>query len=140
MKRIGSLSVFTAMIVVLLATGFAFAQDTIVKVAQKAGIGDYLIDGRGMTLYTFAKDTAGKSVCEGPCDETWPLFHKKKVDAQGGGWQWETSGPLLGRTGRNRRHTKACCSTILPGTRSPAINRARGTREGGLCGPLHVRR
>ena len=84
MKRIGSLSVFTAMIVVLLVTGFAFAQDTIVKVVQKAGIGDYLIDGRGMTLYTFAKDTAGKSACEGLCVETWPPFYTKKVDAQGG--------------------------------------------------------
>lgn len=33
-----------------------------------------LVDAKGMTLYTFDKDTAGsgKSVCNGPCATLWP--------------------------------------------------------------------
>jgi predicted lipoprotein with Yx(FWY)xxD motif len=33
-----------------------------------------LVGGNNMTLYTFAKDTAGsgKSVCNGPCAANWP--------------------------------------------------------------------
>jgi len=31
-----------------------------------------LVDGKGMTLYTFARDSAGKSNCNGRCAENWP--------------------------------------------------------------------
>lgn len=33
-----------------------------------------MVDGRGMTVYTFDKDAAdsGKSVCNGKCAENWP--------------------------------------------------------------------
>jgi predicted lipoprotein with Yx(FWY)xxD motif len=31
-----------------------------------------LADAKGMTLYTFAKDTAGVSNCAGPCATNWP--------------------------------------------------------------------
>jgi predicted lipoprotein with Yx(FWY)xxD motif len=34
--------------------------------------GDVLVDGKGMTLYTFDKDSAGKSACNGPCAVNWP--------------------------------------------------------------------
>ena len=27
----------------------------------------------GMTLYTYHKDSSGKSVCNGPCATNWPL-------------------------------------------------------------------
>lgn len=30
------------------------------------------VDAKGMTLYTFDKDTAGKSACNGPCATNWP--------------------------------------------------------------------
>src|ERR1700741_2110806 len=30
------------------------------------------VDAKGMTLYTFDKDAAGKSMCNGPCAENWP--------------------------------------------------------------------
>lgn len=36
-------------------------------------LGKVLVDGRGMTLYFYDKDTtAGTSVCAGPCAEVWP--------------------------------------------------------------------
>ena len=35
-------------------------------------LGEVLVDGRGMTLYTFAGDEVGKSHCYGECAATWP--------------------------------------------------------------------
>jgi predicted lipoprotein with Yx(FWY)xxD motif len=34
--------------------------------------GKVLVDAKGMTLYTFDKDNAGKSACNGPCATNWP--------------------------------------------------------------------
>jgi predicted lipoprotein with Yx(FWY)xxD motif len=31
-----------------------------------------LVDAKGMTVYTFDKDSAGKSACSGQCAENWP--------------------------------------------------------------------
>lgn len=35
-------------------------------------LGKILVDGRGRTLYLFAKDTNGKSACSGACAAYWP--------------------------------------------------------------------
>ncbi|CAH2030091.1 COG4315 family predicted lipoprotein [Trichlorobacter ammonificans] len=50
-----------------------------VGVMTKDGIGTYLTDEKGMTLYLFKKDTAGTSACAGPCVEKWPLFTAEAV-------------------------------------------------------------
>ena len=34
--------------------------------------GGLLTDAAGMTLYTFDKDAAGRSACNGPCAKNWP--------------------------------------------------------------------
>jgi predicted lipoprotein with Yx(FWY)xxD motif len=39
---------------------------------RKKGLGTYLTDSRGRTLYLFTEDSPGKSVCEGDCLEAWP--------------------------------------------------------------------
>jgi predicted lipoprotein with Yx(FWY)xxD motif len=36
------------------------------------GLGRILVDGRGHTLYLFAKDDRGKSTCAGACAAFWP--------------------------------------------------------------------
>jgi len=41
------------------------------KVGDSA-LGKILVDGKGMTLYTFDKDSAGKSMCNGDCAKAWP--------------------------------------------------------------------
>lgn len=38
----------------------------------KTDKGEALVDAAGMSLYTFDKDSAGKSACEGECTEYWP--------------------------------------------------------------------
>jgi predicted lipoprotein with Yx(FWY)xxD motif len=40
--------------------------------------GPALTDARGMSLYTFDKDSDGKSACNGPCAANWPAL---KADA-----------------------------------------------------------
>ena len=40
----------------------------------------------GMTLYTFHKDSAGKSVCNGPCATNWPPLMATATDKPSGDW------------------------------------------------------
>ncbi|MFA6266723.1 MAG: hypothetical protein WC670_13550 [Pseudolabrys sp.] len=54
----------------LMATA-AFAQSAPVKTGDSAK-GQVLTNTSGMTLYTFDKDAAGKSACNGPCAANWP--------------------------------------------------------------------
>jgi predicted lipoprotein with Yx(FWY)xxD motif len=49
----------------------AFAQGAPVAMGESAK-GAVLVDAKGMTLYTFDKDTAGKSACNGDCAVNWP--------------------------------------------------------------------
>ena len=67
-----------ALLICLLFAGIAVAEEAIgVKVMKKLGVGSYLADGNGMTLYTFKKDKAGKSACTGECLTQWPVFYVK---------------------------------------------------------------
>jgi predicted lipoprotein with Yx(FWY)xxD motif len=43
-----------------------------VMISHDAKLGDFLVDGKGMTLYIFTKDTAGVSNCSGGCLKAWP--------------------------------------------------------------------
>ncbi|MFC7395783.1 hypothetical protein ACFQU1_01080 [Chelatococcus sp. GCM10030263] len=64
------------------ATG-AFAQTAPAKTAETSK-GMALVDSKGMTLYTFDKDAAGKSVCNGQCATNWPPL-MASADAQASG-------------------------------------------------------
>lgn len=68
----------------LALAGVALADNHATKVAEKAGVGKFLTDAKGMTLYTFKKDSPGKSACAGPCVEKWPLYFREKVAAPDG--------------------------------------------------------
>ena len=48
--------------------------DYSVLAAYKEGLGLYLVDSKGMTLYFFAKDANGTSACQGQCIKNWPAF------------------------------------------------------------------
>jgi predicted lipoprotein with Yx(FWY)xxD motif len=43
-----------------------------INVAQNPTLGPILVDGNGMTLYMFTKDTADTVNCTGKCIENWP--------------------------------------------------------------------
>jgi len=54
---------------------FAQSNKASVMITTKAGIGSYLTDSSGMTLYYFTRDSKGKSVCTNGCTDIWPVFN-----------------------------------------------------------------
>jgi predicted lipoprotein with Yx(FWY)xxD motif len=71
--------------VLLLAFGTAVLAADALQLKTKAGIGSYLVDGKGMTLYVFLKDKTEKGgACAGPCLEKWPVFFVEKTGAPAG--------------------------------------------------------
>lgn len=80
-KRFSAAVVILAVLLVALP---ALADHHKAKVMTKDGLGAYIADAKGMTLYYFTKDAAGKSVCLGDCVEKWPLYTADKVEPQAG--------------------------------------------------------
>jgi predicted lipoprotein with Yx(FWY)xxD motif len=58
----------------LLSTSFAMADDYLGGVVKSSTVGgkEILTDAKGMTLYTWDKDTAGASSCYDQCATNWP--------------------------------------------------------------------
>ncbi|HEV7564170.1 MAG TPA: hypothetical protein VGO24_11790 [Solirubrobacterales bacterium] len=59
----------------------------VVAVGSAAGVGQVLVDPKGMTLYYFQKDQkgSGKSKCEGACASAWPpLTTSAAAEGMGG--------------------------------------------------------
>jgi predicted lipoprotein with Yx(FWY)xxD motif len=49
-------------------------QNTVYKMMPKEKLGTVMTDTKGMTLYTYAKDTTGMSNCTGKCLANWPAY------------------------------------------------------------------
>jgi len=60
--------------------GLAMAAD---PATEKDGM---YTDHKGMTLYTFAKDSAGKSACNDKCAANWPPLMAQAGDKSMGDW------------------------------------------------------
>jgi predicted lipoprotein with Yx(FWY)xxD motif len=63
----------------LLVPVAALADQHAIKLATKDGVGTYLADDAGKTLYWFKRDMPGVSNCAGPCVEKWPLFYREAI-------------------------------------------------------------
>ena len=73
----------------LLAAGLlAFSLHAAAQMAPaKAAADGTLTDAKGMTLYTFDRDTVpGKSVCNGPCATNWPPLMVSAGATPSGDW------------------------------------------------------
>jgi predicted lipoprotein with Yx(FWY)xxD motif len=70
---------------VICASSIAFGQMAPAKIADTSK-GKALVDSKGMTLYTFDKDTGGKSMCNGPCAENWPPLMANADAKPSGEW------------------------------------------------------
>jgi predicted lipoprotein with Yx(FWY)xxD motif len=46
-----------------------------VRLQSTTALGEFLIDGNGMTLYIFSDDVTGQSECFGGCLSAWPLYY-----------------------------------------------------------------
>ena len=66
-----------------LTMGIALAAPTQTGATPK---GPALTDGKGMTLYTFDKDSDGKSACNGPCVGNWPVLKAESSDKPADGY------------------------------------------------------
>ena len=77
MKKVGY-SLAVAIILMVFATA-AISMHHEIKIAQKDGVGKYLTDTEGNTLYWFKKDSPGMSACAGACVDKWPLYYRKVV-------------------------------------------------------------
>jgi predicted lipoprotein with Yx(FWY)xxD motif len=51
-----------------------------------SGMGKVLTDAKGMTLYTFDRDAAGKSNCNGQCATNWPPLPASASASASGDW------------------------------------------------------
>jgi predicted lipoprotein with Yx(FWY)xxD motif len=90
-----------AAFVFLAMGGGASAMDHAVKKVTKDGVGSYLVDAKGMTLYWFKKDSPGKSACAGPCVEKWPIYFREAV-AAGEGTKPEDFGTITREDGKKQ--------------------------------------
>ena len=71
------------------------------KVAvANTGLGKILVDGRGHTLYLFAKDSSGKSACAGKCAGFWPPLITTGKPVTAGGAKSSLLGTTRRRDGR----------------------------------------
>jgi predicted lipoprotein with Yx(FWY)xxD motif len=48
------------------------AAEPTLMLGTNSSLGEFLVDGKGMTLYIFTRDTADKSTCTGDCLVAWP--------------------------------------------------------------------
>ncbi|MCJ1883230.1 hypothetical protein LNN38_00060 [Pseudomonas sp. LA21] len=55
-----------------LAIGLALPAMTALAAEPAMEKNGMLVDAKGMTLYTFDKDSGGKSMCNGGCAQNWP--------------------------------------------------------------------
>ena len=76
--------------------GLPMAQGTVVAVSQSDEYGSYLVDGNGMSLYAFQKDSPGVSNCYDSCANNWPPLLTSDAPTAGEG----VDGGLFGTSER----------------------------------------
>ncbi len=78
--------IFAAVAVLtMLTSAAAFADMAPAKTAETSK-GKAFVDATGMTLYTFDKDSDGKSACNGPCAANWPALAASADAKASGDW------------------------------------------------------
>ena len=76
---------FTASALALSLTAAMLGGCASMASSAPAKVADGVLTGpNGMTLYTFDKDMAGKSTCNGPCATNWPPLMAAETDKASG--------------------------------------------------------
>lgn len=77
MGRVTKFIRFTVLVTVCSLVCASISLAGTIKTSTKEGLGTYLVDENGMTLYMFTKDTPDKSACgtANDCLKKWPLFY-----------------------------------------------------------------
>jgi predicted lipoprotein with Yx(FWY)xxD motif len=119
--------IFTAALLagLLLTTTVALAEHHTVKIAKKEGVGSFLVDSKGLTLYYFKKDTPGKSACEGECVARWPLYFREAVAARDG-LKAENFGTITRADGQKQTNYKGMPLYYFAGDKAPGETTGQG--------------
>jgi predicted lipoprotein with Yx(FWY)xxD motif len=126
--RTARLAAVIALLVLVGAAGAAWADHHAVKVEKKEGVGSYLTDTKGMTLYIFKKDTAGKSACAGECAAKWPLYFREKVAAPAG-TKAEDFGTITREDGKKQTIYKGMPLYYFAGDAKPGDTNGQGVKD-----------
>jgi len=70
----------------LIAASAALAQTAAPAKVADTSKGKALVDAKGMTLYTFDRDAAGKSACNAQCAQNWPPLMAAANASASGDW------------------------------------------------------
>jgi predicted lipoprotein with Yx(FWY)xxD motif len=100
-KLIGALALATAItgpLAVAGASTYGAGQRTTPVTVHSSKYGKVLFDGKGRSLYLFAKDKGGKSSCYGACAKAWPPLLTSSKALHAG------NGARMGLLGTTRRH------------------------------------
>ena len=128
MKSFGKFAVLAVVVASFLAGGIALANHHAVKVAKKDGVGSYLTDIKGMTLYNFKKDTPGKSACEGGCLANWPLYFVDAVAAKDG-LDAKNFGTITRADGKKQTTYKGMPLYFFIGDKAPGDTNGQGVKD-----------
>ena len=128
MKIFVKFSVLAVVVIAFLAGGIALAEHHAVKVAKKDGIGSYLTNITGMTLYNFKKDTPGKSACEGDCIAKWPPYFVDMV-APKDGLDIKNFGTITRADGKKQTTYKGMPLYFFAGDKAPGDTNGRGIKD-----------
>ncbi len=81
LKAFMLLAMMATTVVAFASDGEDAEMEYTVNIATDEALGAFLVDGEGMTLYTFASDVPGNrtSACSGECAERWPAFFAQEI-------------------------------------------------------------
>jgi predicted lipoprotein with Yx(FWY)xxD motif len=123
-----ALKLAPVLVAAVLLTGTARADHHAVKVAKSDKVGSYLTDTKGMALYFFKKDTAGKSACAGDCVTKWPLYYREKV-AVSGDLKGADFATITREDGQKQTTYKGMPLYYFAGDKAPAETNGHGVKD-----------
>jgi len=117
-----------AAVLVLVFAGLARAEGDTPQIKQKEVIGNYLADGKGMTLYYFKKDQKDKNSCTGPCLEKWPVYHGGQIQAPRGS-DGKDFGEFTRADGKKQSTFKGWPLYYFAGDKAPGDTKGQGVKD-----------
>jgi predicted lipoprotein with Yx(FWY)xxD motif len=119
-------------VLVLALTGLAWSQcyggSDSPQIKTKEGVGRYLTDGKGMTLYYFKNDAKDKNSCTGPCLEKWIPYYAETLTAPAGSDAKEFSS-FTRADGKKQSTFKGWPLYYFAGDKKPGDTNGQGVKD-----------
>jgi predicted lipoprotein with Yx(FWY)xxD motif len=127
MKMVSVLAL--AAVIVLAGAGVGMAESSDKpKVGSSATLGNYLTDGKGMTLYYFKKDAQDKNSCTGPCLEKWLIYYADPIVAPAGS-DAKDFGSFVRSDGKKQTTFKGWPLYYFIGDKAPGDTKGQGVKD-----------